>query len=67
MFGGINSAAGACAWHVLGGEQSLKDWALSQGWAGRRVSQENATGIPVAALDILAVHFHLLPGGQERH
>jgi hypothetical protein len=51
----------------LGGEQSLKNWAFCQGWAGRRCSQENATGILVAALGILARHFHLLPGGQERH
>src|SRR6478672_5222055 len=55
--GGIASPAGSCLWHVLGWERSLKEWALEQGWSGRRVSQESASGILVAALGILEVHF----------
>src|SRR5215472_17493436 len=38
--GGIGSPAGSCIWHVVGWERSLKEWALEQGWSGRRVSQE---------------------------
>jgi hypothetical protein len=51
--GGIASPAGSCLWHVLGWERSLKEWALEQGWSGRRVSQEAASGILVAALGAL--------------
>ena len=55
--GGIASPAGSCLWHVLGWERSLKEWALEQGWSGRRVSQEAAAGILVAALGALESHF----------
>ena len=55
--GGIASPAGSCLWHVLGWERSLKEWALEQGWSGRRVSQEFASGILVAALGALEAHF----------
>lgn len=55
--GGIASPAGSCLWHVLGWERSVKEWALEQGWSGRRVSQEAASGILVAALGALEAHF----------
>jgi hypothetical protein len=55
--GGIASPAGSCLWHVLGWERSLKEWALEQGWSGRRVSQEAASGILVAGLGALETHF----------
>ena len=61
--GGIGSPAGSCLWHVLGWERSLKEWALEQGWSGRRVSQESASGILIAALGALEFRFlrHKLP------
>jgi hypothetical protein len=55
--GGIGSPAGSCLWHVVGWERSLKEWALEQGWNGRRVSQEAASGILIAALGALEAHF----------
>ena len=55
--GGIASPAGSCVWHVVGWERSLKAWAIEQGWNGRRVSQEAASGILVAALGALEAHF----------
>lgn len=55
--GGLGSAGGSCLWHVLGWERSLKEWALEQGWSGRRVSQEAASGILIAALGALEAHF----------
>jgi hypothetical protein len=55
--GGLNSAGGSCLWHVLGWERSLKEWALEQGWSGRRVSQEAASGVLIAALGALEAHF----------
>ncbi|HTQ34267.1 MAG TPA: DUF6456 domain-containing protein [Stellaceae bacterium] len=55
--GGIASPAGSCLWHVVGWERSLKEWAQEQGWAGRRVSQEAASGILIAALGALEARF----------
>jgi hypothetical protein len=55
--GGIASPAGSCLWHVLGWERSLKEWAIEQGWSGRRVSQEAASGILVAGLGALEGHY----------
>ncbi|HZT90376.1 MAG TPA: DUF6456 domain-containing protein [Stellaceae bacterium] len=54
--GGIASPAGSCLWHVLGWECSLKEWAMEQGWSGRRVSQETASGILIAALGALEAY-----------
>ena len=54
--GGIASPAGSCLWHVLGWQQSLKEWAPGQGWSSRRVSQEAASGILIAALGALETH-----------
>ena len=56
--GGIGSPAGSCLWHVVGWERSVKEWALGQGWSGRRIGQEVASGILIAALGALASHFH---------
>lgn len=55
--GGLGSPGGSCLWHVVGWERSLKEWALEQGWSGRRVSQEAASGILIAALGALEAHY----------
>jgi hypothetical protein len=62
--GGIASPAGSCLWHVLGWQASIKEWAVEQGWSGRRVTQEVAAGILIAALGALETHFSArsLPG-----
>jgi hypothetical protein len=54
--GGISSPAGSCVWHVVGLQQSVREWAMRQGWCGRPVRQEQAQGILVAALGMLAAH-----------
>jgi hypothetical protein len=54
--GGIGSPAGSCLWHVLGWQRNLRQWALEQGWSGRRVSPEAASGILIAALGALESH-----------
>jgi hypothetical protein len=64
--GGVHLASGACLWHVLGAEVSLKEWALGYGWSGHFVSQEAATGVLISALGMLAQHYHLLPGDSLR-
>jgi hypothetical protein len=63
--GGMASPAGSCLWHVVGWEQSLKEWALEQGWNGRRVSQETASGILIAALGVLEACPGQRTGGQS--
>jgi hypothetical protein len=55
--GGISSPAGSCVWHVVGLQRSVREWAIRQGWGGRPVRQEQAQGILVAALGMLAAHF----------
>jgi hypothetical protein len=54
--GGISSPAGSCVWHVVGLQRSVREWAIRQGWGGRPVRQEQAQGILVAALGVLAMH-----------
>jgi hypothetical protein len=54
--GGISSPAGSCVWHVVGLQRSVREWAIRQGWGGRSVRQEQAQGILVAALGMLAAH-----------
>ena len=55
--GGISSPAGSCVWHVVGLQRSVREWAMRQGWGGRPVRQEQAQGILIAALGMLAAHF----------
>jgi hypothetical protein len=55
--GGISSPAGSCVWHVVGLQRSVREWAMRQGWGGRPVRQEQAQGILIASLGMLAVHF----------
>ena len=54
--GGVNSPAGSWAWHVLGCQQSIREWAMRQGWGGRPLHVQQAQGIALAALDLLARH-----------
>ena len=54
--GGISSPAGSCVWHVVGLQRSVREWAIGQGWNGREVRQEQAQGILVAALGMLAAY-----------
>jgi hypothetical protein len=55
--GGISSPAGSCVWHVVGLQRSVREWSMRQGWGGRPVRQEQAQGILIAALGMLARHF----------
>ena len=52
--GGLSSPAGSCVWHVVGLQRSVREWAIRQGWGGRPVRQEQAQGMLVAALGMLA-------------
>ena len=57
--GGHDGALGSVAWDVLGYGRSVRDWVLRQGWGARRVRQEQAQGMLIAALDLLAGHYGL--------
>jgi hypothetical protein len=59
--GGHDSPAGSVLWHVIGGGLSLRQWALRQRWAGRPVRPDQAHGVLVAVLSVLAGHY-----GYER-
>jgi Domain of unknown function (DUF6456) len=55
--GGLGSPAGSCVWHVVGLQRSVTEWAKRQGWCGRPVRVEQAQGILIAALGVLAKHY----------
>jgi hypothetical protein len=55
--GGQASPCGSCAWHVLGCELSVRDWALHQAWSGKRIPQQVAKGTLIGTLGVLAKHF----------
>jgi hypothetical protein len=54
--GGHASPAASCIWFVLGHQMSLHQWALRQRWGGRAVRPDQAMGVLVAALAVLAAH-----------
>jgi hypothetical protein len=54
--GGLSSPAGSCVWHVVGLQRSVREWAMRRGWGGRPVRQEQAQGILITALGMLAAH-----------
>jgi hypothetical protein len=60
--GGHGSPAGSSAWHVLGCGRSVRESALRQGWRGWPVRQEQAHGMLVAALGLLAAYYDKLAG-----
>jgi hypothetical protein len=60
--GGLSSPAGSCVWHVVGLQRSVREGAIRQGWGGRPVRQEQAQGILVAALGVLATWFRYKHG-----
>jgi hypothetical protein len=57
--GGFDSPCGSIAWHVLGLEISIRDWARRQGWGGRLMHPAQAQGTLISALGVLAAHYRL--------
>ena len=55
--GGHDGPLGSVAWHVLGCGCSLREWTLRRAWGGQPLRPEQATGVLIAALDLLAVHY----------
>ena len=52
--GGLSSPAGSCVWHVVGLQRSVREWAIRQGWNGRAMRREQAEGILIGGLGVLA-------------
>jgi hypothetical protein len=66
--GGSASPAGSALWYVAGLQMSIRDWALRDGWNGKRVEKNEAKGILVAALGVLARHYgYERSGSYGRH
>jgi hypothetical protein len=59
--GGHDGTLGSITWHVLGCGCSVHEWVLRQSWGARRVRHEQAQGMLIAALDLLAGHYGLKP------
>jgi hypothetical protein len=55
--GGHDTALGSVAWHVLGCGCSLREWTLRRAWGGQPLRPEQATGVLIAALDLLAGYY----------
>ena len=56
--GGLFSPAGSCVWHAVGLQRSVREWAIREGWNGRSLRQEQARGILVVPLAMLAGHLN---------
>jgi hypothetical protein len=69
--GGSGSPAGSALWYVAGLQLSLREWALRDGWNGKRIDRDEAKGILVAALGVLARYYgyergHVSRGNSSR-
>ena len=64
--GGSGSPAGSALWYVAGLGQSVREWALRQGWAGKAISLHEAKGILIAGLGVLARHYGYDRSGSAR-
>lgn len=65
VLGGIDSIGGTCAWHVIGEEMSIREWAMRQGWRGRPVHHVHAQGVLVTVLGVLVGHYRLMKATRE--
>lgn len=61
--GGVGSPAGSALWYVAGLGMSVREWALREGWNGRRLDKDEAKGILLAALGMLARYYGYERGG----
>ena len=65
--GGNSSPAGSALWYVAGLQMSIRDWSLRDGWNGKRVEKNEAKGILVAALGVLARYYGYERSGPRTH
>lgn len=60
VIGGASSPGGAALWFVVGLGMSVREWAFRQGWNGSPLRADEARGILVASLGVLAKHYGLV-------
>ena len=65
--GGNSSPAGSALWYVAGLQMSIRDWSLRDGWNGKRVEKNEAKGILVAGLGVLARYYGYERSGSRPH
>lgn len=66
--GGISSPAGSALWFVAGLQLSIREWALRDGWNGRKLDKDEAKGILLAALGMLVRYYgYGRTGSHGRH
>jgi hypothetical protein len=64
--GGAASPSGSIAWHCIGRDETVKDWALRQSWAGRMTFNETAAkGVLITTLWLLADHYRRLDKAER--
>ena len=56
MLGGLDAPPASCIFHVVGNEETLKDWARRR-YTVRRISEHQAPGVLISALACLAVYY----------
>lgn len=64
--GGVSSPAGSALWYVAGLGMSVREWALRDGWNGRKLDKDEAKGILLAALGMLARYYGYERGGNKK-
>jgi len=52
--GGLASPAARAIWHVVGLEESIREWAMTDTWQGKSLRYYAAQGVLVAALAVLS-------------
>ncbi len=52
--GGLGAPGAQAVWHVVGLEESLREWSHSDAWQGKPIRYYAAQGVLVAALGVLA-------------
>jgi hypothetical protein len=52
--GGLGSPAARAVWHVIGLQESLREWAMTDSWQGKPMRYFTAQGVLVAALGVLS-------------
>ena len=57
--GGLASPAGSCAWHVLGNDCSMQNFAVRQSWCGNPIRPEVAKGVLLSCLGTLQHYFRM--------
>lgn len=66
VLGGASAPSGSIVWHCVGRDETVKDWAIRQSWAGHApLNEAAAKGILLAALWTLADHYRRIDKAER--